>query len=140
MHFNQNEAREMIMEHYKNPVNKKDLDDKFQTHYSNTCSDKVQLDIQWENDKIKEANFNGIGCAIFVASTDMFLSLIKNKTKEEVSNLISLFEKFVNQEQLSHEQITKLENLWVFYNVKSHLNRVNCALLITKAYQDENNS
>ncbi|MHA3826148.1 iron-sulfur cluster assembly scaffold protein [Mycoplasma sp. BRA285] len=134
MHFNQNQAREIIMNHYMNPVNKVALEDNFITCYSNTCSDKLELKVTWENDKVTQAQFNGHGCAVFMAATDIFLSLIQGKNKEEIALLVDLFTKFVNQEDLGDDQIASLGDLWVFYNVKTHLNRVACALLTPNTF------
>ncbi|SJZ40791.1 Fe-S cluster assembly sulfur transfer protein SufU [Mycoplasmopsis verecunda] len=129
MHFNQNQSREIIMNHYMNPDNKVKLEENFITCYSNTCSDMLQLQTNWDNDILLDAKFDGHGCAVFMASTDIFLSLIKSKTKSEIKSLVELFTRFVNQEKLSDSEIEQLGDLKAFYNVKTHLNRVACALL-----------
>ncbi|WP_036452815.1 Fe-S cluster assembly sulfur transfer protein SufU [Mycoplasma buteonis] len=131
MHFNPDLARKTIMQHYMKPQHKAQLEEgKFSTTFSTTCSDKLELEINLdENNKITVAQFNGNGCAIFLASTDLFLDLIIGKTIAEAIELATLFNKFVNQEELSETQIEKLGSLWVFYNVKTHLNRVTCATL-----------
>ncbi|RIV16907.1 Fe-S cluster assembly sulfur transfer protein SufU [Mycoplasmopsis gallopavonis] len=139
MHFNPNQAREIIMKHYMQPNNRENLDpnQETKTYFSNTCSDKLDLQLYWDGEILKDAKFQGNGCAIFVASTDIFLSLIQNKTKTEITELAKLFNKFVNQEELSQTKINQLENLWVFYNVKTHLNRVACATLTSNTFINE---
>ncbi|MFV8400875.1 iron-sulfur cluster assembly scaffold protein [Mycoplasma sp. 2634B] len=137
MHFNQNQAREIIMNHYMNPSNKVALSDNFITCYSNTCSDKLELQVTWEDDKVLQAKFNGHGCAVFMAATDIFLDLIIGKTKAEIATLVDTFTKFVSQEPLDEDAIASLGELWAFYNVKTHLNRVACALLTPNTFINE---
>ncbi|MFV8481983.1 iron-sulfur cluster assembly scaffold protein [Mycoplasma sp. SK341A] len=137
MHFNQNEAREIIMNHYMNPVNKVALNGDFITCYSNTCSDKLELQVTWENDKVTQAKFNGHGCAVFMAATDIFLSLIVGKSKAEIATLVNTFSRFVAQEPLEEAAIASLGDLSAFYNVKTHLNRVACALLTPNTFINE---
>ncbi|WP_416754975.1 iron-sulfur cluster assembly scaffold protein [Mycoplasma sp. 654] len=137
MHFNQNQAREIIMNHYMNPTNKITLNGDFMTCYSNTCSDKLELQVNWENGKVSQAKFNGHGCAVFIAATDIFLSLIVGKTKQEIAALVDTFTKFVAQEPLDEASIASLGELWAFYNVKTHLNRVACALLTPNTFINE---
>ncbi|WP_025755549.1 iron-sulfur cluster scaffold-like protein [Mycoplasmopsis cricetuli] len=135
MDFNANKAREIIMNHYLNPKNKIALDpEKYLTIFSDTCSDKLILKTNFQNEILKEVNFDGHGCAIFMASTDIFLTLIKNKTKTEIISLINIFTNFVKQNKINEKEFKQLGDLWVFYNVKTHLNRLVCALLITKAF------
>ncbi|WP_426460934.1 Fe-S cluster assembly sulfur transfer protein SufU [Mycoplasma hafezii] len=139
MHFNADEARKTIMNHYMKPTHKHNLTvGNFQTTFSNTCSDKLELELQWDNDVLVDAKFNGHGCAIFIASTDLFIDLIKGKTKAEIIELSTLLKQFVNQEEISEADINKLEQMWVFYNVKTHLNRVNCALLTSNTFLKDN--
>ncbi|VEU70219.1 iron-sulfur cluster assembly scaffold protein [Mycoplasmopsis glycophila] len=135
MHFNQNEAREIVMKHYMNPENKKNLNEATDTQsfFSTSCADKLVLKRKWKGDLLDEVSFDGHGCAIFLASTDIFLNLIKNKNKDEIARIKEIYTKFVKQENLTEEEISSLGELWVFFNVKTHLNRVNCALLISES-------
>ncbi|WLP85933.1 Fe-S cluster assembly sulfur transfer protein SufU [Mycoplasma seminis] len=137
MHFNQNQAREIIMDHYMNPTNKRQLTQEFETYFSNTCSDKLELSLTWEDGKVTKAQFNGHGCAVFVAATDIFLGLIVGKTKEQIKELVKLFTKFVNQEDLTQDELESLGDLRAFYNVKTHLNRVACALLTPNTFLND---
>ncbi|UWV83215.1 hypothetical protein [Mycoplasmopsis cynos] len=57
MHFNPNEAREIIMKHYMFPENKT-LDfeeDNIITTYSQTRSDKLELSVKFENNILVQA-------------------------------------------------------------------------------------
>ncbi|UUD36610.1 iron-sulfur cluster assembly scaffold protein [Mycoplasmopsis citelli] len=130
MDFNANKAREIIMNHYLDPENKKPLSvDDGEVFFSSTCSDKLILHTKFKDKKLIEASFDGHGCAIFIAASDILLSLLKNKNIDEIEQVLLIYQKFIIQEELSNEQINLLGDLWVFYNVKTHLNRTTCALL-----------
>ncbi|QCZ36568.1 iron-sulfur cluster assembly scaffold protein [Mycoplasma nasistruthionis] len=133
MHFNPNEARELIMNHYSKPQNKTTLESDFETFFSTTCSDKLMLKATWKDNVLQDVSFDGHGCAIFMGATDIFLNIIKGKTQQEINDLAMLFDRFVNLKELSDSEIQSLGDLWVFFNVKKHLNRVNCALLTPNA-------
>lgn len=139
MDFNPNVAREKIMSHYMNPDNKNsDLSKDGEVHFSTTCSDKLILKTHFEDDKLTEVYFDGHGCAIFIASTDMLLNVLKNKTKDQIQKIIDIYTRFVMQEKLAQDELTLLEDLWVFYNVKTHLNRTTCALLTANKILNNN--
>ncbi|WP_158764069.1 iron-sulfur cluster assembly scaffold protein [Mycoplasma sp. NEAQ87857] len=135
MHFNQNQAREIIMNHYINSNNKQSLTN-FDTVFSTTCSDKLEITFTNNNNVISDIKFNGHGCAVFIASCDLFIDLVQNKPLAEIKQLASNFIKFINQEPIKDDVIASLGDLWVFYNVKTHLNRVNCASLCAKYFLD----
>ncbi|MGZ9762076.1 iron-sulfur cluster assembly scaffold protein [Mycoplasma sp. 394] len=135
MHFNPNIARETIMNHYLKPKNKTKLDTS-NVFYSTSCSDKLLVDLKWDQNILIDASFDGIGCAPFLAGADMFLDAVKGKTKEQIDLLVDIFTKFVNGENISDEHMDLLGDLWVFYNIKSQPNRIHCTLMITKAFKD----
>ncbi|EFF41459.1 hypothetical protein [Mycoplasmopsis alligatoris] len=49
----------------------------------------------------------------------------------QIKKLIELFEKFLNNnDSLNEQELESLKELWAFYNVKVHLNRLACATFI----------
>lgn len=140
MHFNPDQAREKIMQSYINPVNKIDLKNENNkiTKFSSSCSDKLELIFNIENDVLIDAKFDAQGCAIFLASTDILISQIKNKKIKEIKEIIKIFKQFVNQEiELTQQQKELIGDLWVFFNVKKHLNRLTCALLCADIFEEK---
>ncbi|WGI36273.1 iron-sulfur cluster assembly scaffold protein [Mesomycoplasma lagogenitalium] len=127
-----NTKRQLIMKHYLHPENKisKPLDDyqKFYIH-STKCVDEMDLFIKKENNIIVDAKFSGTGCAVFLASTDIFLSLIKNKNITLIEKIIENYHNLINQTKESID-LNLLENLVIFSDVKTHLNRLECASLV----------
>ncbi|WP_027120979.1 iron-sulfur cluster assembly scaffold protein [Mycoplasma leonicaptivi] len=133
MRFNPNQAREIIMNHYLKPQNKTNLLNPQLTFYSSSCSDKLILDFKWENEILQDIKFDGNGCSIFLASADIFINQIIGKNYLEITNIIQNFEDFLNFNEIEVKEdfdFEKLGELWTFFNVKKHLNRVNCAMLL----------
>ena len=82
--------RELIIEHYKNPGYRGELDpaDISYEDENPLCGDHIRIDIRLdENKTVKEAAFSGHGCAISLASADLLLELIINKNLEDVKKL-----------------------------------------------------
>ncbi|EGS29380.1 iron-sulfur cluster scaffold-like protein [Mycoplasmopsis anatis] len=136
MDFNQNQAREIIMNNYVN--NPKDnLSTNHKRVYSTSCADLLEIDLDF-TDKINKISTASNGCAIFVASTNILKKKLINKEIQQAKKLIERFIKFVHQEiELNDEEIQELGDLWAFYNVKTHLNRIDCATLTAKYILDE---
>lgn len=136
MHFNQNQAREIIMSNYINN-HKDNLTENHKKVYSTSCADLLEIELEIDQ-KINSINTNANGCAIFVASTNILKKILKDKKNQAAKNLLKKFIKFVNQEiELSEQEVSELEELWAFYNVKTHLNRVDCATLTAKYILNE---
>lgn len=82
--------REIIIEHYKNPGFRGELDphDFSYEDENPVCGDHIRIDLRVdENGKITEAKFNGHGCAISQASADLLIESIIGKNLEEVKQL-----------------------------------------------------
>jgi len=82
--------REVIIEHYKNPGYRGNLDPYDITFEDENplCGDHIKIDLRVdENGKISEAAFDGHGCAISQASADLLLESIIGKDVEEVKHL-----------------------------------------------------
>jgi nitrogen fixation NifU-like protein len=79
--------REVIIEHYKNPDHRGSLephDISFEDE-NPLCGDHIRIDLRVdENGIIKEAAFDGHGCAISQSSADLLLDSIIGKSVEEV--------------------------------------------------------
>ncbi len=82
--------REIIIERYKSPLYKGELDPHDITFEDENplCGDHIRIDLR-VNDQgiIKEAAFSGHGCAISQASADLLVESIIGKKLEEVKNL-----------------------------------------------------
>lgn len=79
--------REIIIEHYKNPSYRGELDPHDITFSDENplCGDHIRIDLRVdEKGIITEAGFSGHGCAISQASADLLLESIIGKTLDDV--------------------------------------------------------
>jgi len=67
--------RQQILDHYKNPRNYGELDEKTYTHAGENpmCGDEIAIDVKLDDDEetIERVAFRGDGCAISQASASM---------------------------------------------------------------------
>jgi nitrogen fixation NifU-like protein len=82
--------REIIIEHYKHPAYRGHLDpyDIYFADNNPLCGDHIEITLQVDPDgTIKDARFDGHGCAISQASADLLIESIIGKSLEEVKQL-----------------------------------------------------
>lgn len=82
--------RENILDHYRHPRNKGQLEDPTHTHEEDNplCGDVIRIDLHVnDQDVIDEVRFDGQGCAISQASASMLTEMIEGKTLEEAKKL-----------------------------------------------------
>ncbi len=120
--------RQIIVEHYQKPVTKGlHLDDpEYQNIYekSTTCIDNLTVELKIVNDRIIDAGFDGVGCAISTASTDIIGALLINKTLIEAQDIIANYFAMIDQQPYDQRLI---ETANVFQNTYKQLARIKCA-------------
>lgn len=81
--------REVIIEHYKNPSYRGKLEPHDISFADNNplCGDHIEITLQTEDGIVKDARFDGHGCAISQASADLLMESIIGKPLEEVKQL-----------------------------------------------------
>ena len=82
--------RELIIDRYKNPHYRGELDphDISFEDDNPVCGDHLRIDIRLdENDRVTEAAFSGQGCAISQASADLLVESIIGKSLDEIKAL-----------------------------------------------------
>jgi nitrogen fixation NifU-like protein len=82
--------REVIVERYKNPAFRGELDphDISFEDENPLCGDQIRIDLRVnEQEIVTEAAFSGHGCAISQASADLLLESVIGKSLEHVKNL-----------------------------------------------------
>ncbi|OGO26928.1 MAG: Fe-S cluster protein [Chloroflexi bacterium RBG_16_52_11] len=93
--------RELIIDRYKNPLFRGHLDPNDITFEDDNplCGDRIRIDLRLnEKGEIKEALFDGHGCAISQASADLLvesiqgkpIELVKGLTREDVLELLGI--------------------------------------------------
>lgn len=82
--------REVIVERYKNPAYRGSLDpaDISFEDENPLCGDHIKIDLRVDdNGIVKEAAFDGHGCAISQASADLLLESVIGKSVEDIKKL-----------------------------------------------------
>jgi nitrogen fixation NifU-like protein len=81
--------REVIIEHYKNPGYRGRLDPHDIQFADNNplCGDHIEITLQTEDGTVKDARFDGHGCAISQASADLLIESIIGKPLDDVKQL-----------------------------------------------------
>jgi nitrogen fixation NifU-like protein len=82
--------REVIIEHYKNPSYRGQLDPHDISFADNNplCGDHIQVDLRVDdNGVVTDALFDGHGCAISQASADLLMESVIGKPVEELKHL-----------------------------------------------------
>jgi len=97
--------------------------------YNPLCGDRLSLYLQVEDGVIKDASFQGSGCAISKASASMMTDSVKGKTLGEARDMFEQFHQMVtgHADPLAHPE--RLGKLAVFEGVRNYPARVKCASL-----------
>ncbi len=122
---------DIIMEQSTATYNKHKLECSTSSEHGNnpSCGDDITLEIKMDGDKIADLAFTGHGCAISQASTSIMIDLLKGKTKEEALELIKIFIKMIKREEVSKEELEKIEDAQALQNISNLPARVKCAEL-----------
>lgn len=129
--------RQVIMDHYKNPRNRGQLDssESVTIDMNNpTCGDRIQLQLQVENGQIKNARFTGEGCSISMSSASMMTEAIKGKTLEEALKMSQLFSEMMLGKDIDSDELD-LGDIEALQGVAKFPARIKCATLAWKAME-----
>lgn len=85
--------KEVILDHYKNPRNKRDLPGAERSCSRNNplCGDEITVFVHEEGGKIAEVSFVGQGCSISQSSASMMTEAVTGRSVEEAQRLIGDF-------------------------------------------------
>ena len=81
--------RENILDHYRNPRNSGHLETPTTTAegVNPLCGDELSVELDIDDDVVRDVRFNGRGCAISQAAASMISDVVKGKTVAEVAAL-----------------------------------------------------
>ncbi|HSP03006.1 MAG TPA: SUF system NifU family Fe-S cluster assembly protein [Acidimicrobiales bacterium] len=95
--------REIILDHYRSPRNKGELEAPPATRvegFNPLCGDEIVVYVDVEDDTVKDIRIGGQGCSISQSSASMMSAAVKGKTLEEVKGLTKAFKAMMS----IHEQ------------------------------------
>ena len=128
--------REIIMDHYEYPRNKKLKNDSTYIKVnldSESCIDNIDLEVLVENGKIKDICFDGVACTISTASTSIMSELLKDKSIEEANVIIENYLNMLYGKEYDEELIGEAA---AFVNTSKQANRIKCATLSWNGIKD----
>jgi nitrogen fixation NifU-like protein len=130
--------QEVILDHYKNPQNKK-LSPNYdaQVHHVNpSCGDEIDLNITIKDGAVTSITWDGVGCSISQASVSILTDLLIGKS---IADAYEIYDEFVALMQ-SKGTITGnedlLEDAVALAGVSKYPARIKCALLGWMAFKD----
>ena len=130
--------QEVILDHYKNPQNKKlSLNYDAQVHHVNpSCGDEIDLNITIKDGAVAAITWDGVGCSISQASVSILTDLLIGKS---IADAYEIYDEFVALMQ-SKGTITGnedlLEDAVALAGVSKYPARIKCALLGWMAFKD----
>lgn len=124
--------RRVIMDHYKNPRNRGELEQESVAIALNnpTCGDRISLQLQMEDGIITDARFTGEGCSISMSSASMMTEAVKGRSYEEALDLAERFSSLMQGQDVEFEELEDIEAL---SGVNKFPARIKCATLAWNA-------
>ena len=130
--------QEVILDHYKNPQNKKlARDNDAQVHHVNpSCGDEITLGVKLEGEKVSSINWEGVGCSISQASASIMSDLLMGKTLAEATAISDDFLHLMQSKGSEEGNPDILEDAVALSGVSKYPARIKCALLGWMAFKD----
>lgn len=121
--------QQVIIDHNKNPRNKKAIADATRVAAGDNplCGDRITLYVSLDGDTITDVGFQGSGCAISQASASLMTGAVKGKRVADAETLFRGFHAMVMGEAAADPAL--LGKLAAFEGVKQYPSRVKCANL-----------
>ena len=121
--------RELIMDHYQHPHNKKqpETTDYTQKHMAmDSCIDDITVFAKIREGIIVDVRFDGIACTISTASTSMMTELLKGKSIDQADEIIIEYQKMIDLKPYNEDLLVEAV---AFKNVGKQANRIGCATI-----------
>lgn len=121
---------DVILDHNRAPQNYRPMENANRRVEGNNplCGDRLTVWLRMEDDVIADVTFQGLGCAISMASASLMTSAVKGKTRAEAEALFDRFSRMIrgSAAQADAESLGKLA---AFSGVSEFPIKVKCASL-----------
>lgn len=127
--------REIILDHYRHPRNRRLLDapDVTAEGVNPVCGDQIKLHLAFSDGHISAVGFKGSGCAISQSSASLMTEAVKRRTAEDAARMRQEFEDMMVNGAAPAMELGDLEAL---QGVAKFHARVKCALLPWKVLDE----
>jgi len=128
--------KEVILDHYKNPRNKRDLPGAELSCRKNNplCGDEITIHARVGDGKVAEVTFEGSGCSISQASASMLTESVSGMTVEEAEERAAEFRGMMEGKVEPDEDA--LGDLVALKGVVKYPVRIKCAVLAWDVFQE----
>ena len=125
--------REIILDHYRTPRNRGELDPpavRAEGH-NPLCGDEIQIYVLVNNGVVENVTFGGSGCSISQSSASMMTSAVKGKPIDEVHAIVRKFKHMmtIDDDDAPVDETVKLGDLEALQGVVKFPVRIKCATL-----------
>ncbi len=142
-----NLRREIIVDNYQNPMNRKKIDDNsfiVASTISDSCIDNITLYVKFNNDISEDIYFDGEACAITTSATSIMIKMLIGKSIKEAEELMDNYYNMIEEKEYDEEL---LEDLNAYSEIYMQPNRKKCAIFpfetlkkAIKEYKEKNNN
>ena len=128
--------KEVILDHYKTPTNKRPLPDAELSCSRNNplCGDEITVFAHLEGGEVKEVAFQGQGCSISQASASMMTEAVTGKRVDQAQALATDFRGMMAGEVGPDED--EFGDLVALKGVVKYPIRIKCAVLAWDVFQE----
>jgi nitrogen fixation protein NifU and related proteins len=128
--------KEVILDHYKNPRNKREMPGAVHSCSKNNplCGDEITVFVNEDGTIVTDVSFVGQGCSISQSSASMMTETIAGKSREEVGERIDAFRGMMAGEVEADEDA--FGELVALKGVVKYPVRVKCAVLAWDVLQE----
>ena len=123
-----NLRREIIVDNYQNPVNRKKIDDDefvVASTVSDSCIDNITLFVKFDGDIIRDIYFDGEACAITTSATSIMIKLLIGKTIDEAKKLMDNYYNMIDEKEYDSNMLGELN---AYSEIYMQPNRKKCAI------------
>ena len=131
--MDENLKREIILDNYQNPENKKLIDDDSYlkvNQASESCIDNLDFMMKVEDNIIKDIRFDGEACAISTSASSIMSRALIGKSVDEAKKILINYKNMIEDKEYDEQLLGELN---VYDNINKQPNRIKCALLPEEA-------
>ena len=131
--MDENLKREIILDNYQNPENKKLIDDDSYlkvNQASESCIDNLDFMMKIENNTIVDVRYDGEACAISTSASSIMSRALIGKSVDDAKRILINYKNMIEDKEYDKELLGELN---VYDNINKQPNRIKCALLPEEA-------